>query len=73
MFKYEHNINGLQIEKSRTSIQIKQLPAMGTPNSVPRPWNKRNSPKLLVSCSKPRYSTTKIDRREAKEAEKQGF
>lgn len=47
---------------------LKNLPAIGLPSNAPSPWNRRKSPKQLVSCSKPRYSTTRIDRSDAKQA-----
>lgn len=34
------------------------------------PWNRRRSPKALVSFSNPKRSTTRIDRREANTAGK---
>lgn len=46
------------------------LPAIGAPSKAPSPWNSRKRPKQLVSCSSPRYSTTKIERRDAKLAKK---
>lgn len=45
-------------------------PAIGEPSKAPIPWKRRNRPKQLVSRSRPRYSTTTIERNVAKHAEK---
>lgn len=47
-----------------------KAPAMGAPIVAATPWNSNKSPNALVKRSNPNKSTTKIDRNDAKQAEK---
>lgn len=47
-----------------------KAPASGAPIIAATPWNSNSSPKAFVNFSKPKRSTTTIDLREAKQAER---